>query len=131
GDLAERLGQADTDNVALLGEQAARSSVFHGLDELSRLTASDPADLVVVHFSCHGTPDGVLILADTVDGREADTGLPLTVLRERLEVVRARNIVVLLDCCFSGFAAGRRRIQGDGTAESRSLEALLHSILLE
>jgi helicase len=131
GDLAEQLGQPETDNVALIGADATRANVMRALDDLSRFTAAAPADLIVVHFSCHGTPDGVLILTDTMDGRETDTGLPHTALREKLERLRARNIIVLLDCCFSGFAAGHRRLQGDGTAEARSLEALLQSILLE
>lgn len=131
GDLAERLGQPDTDNVAIIGSEATRANVLRALDELGHLTAATPADVIVVHFSCHGTPDGVFLLADTIDGREADTGLSHTALREKLAQLRARNIIVLLDCCFSGFAAGHRRVHGDGTGESQSLEALLQSVLLE
>jgi helicase len=130
GDLAEDAGQADSDNVVLVGEEATRAGVLAALARLARESVEGDVGMVVIHFSCHGTPDGALILADTVSSQENATGLTYSALREALEAIRAPNIVVLLDCCFSGCAAGQRRFAGDGSKESLTLEALFQSMPL-
>lgn len=130
GDLAEDAGQADSDNVVLIGEQATRNNVLAALAHLARESSTGDVTIVVIHFSCHGTPAGALILADTISAEEDSTGLPYSALCEALEAIRAPNIVVLLDCCFSGIAAGQRRVAGDGARESSALEALFQSMPL-
>lgn len=63
-------------------------------------------DLLLLHLSCHGIKDddGHLHFAarDTDRDLPASTAVPAAFLRSRLERCRARTIVVLLDCCYSG-----------------------------
>lgn len=63
-------------------------------------------DLLLLHVSCHGIKDddGHLHFAacDTDRDLPASTALPAAFLRDRMERCRARTIIVLLDCCYSG-----------------------------
>ncbi|MCI3276614.1 caspase, EACC1-associated type [Streptomyces cylindrosporus] len=63
-------------------------------------------DLLLLHISCHGIKDddGHLYFAarDTDRDLPASTAVPAAFLRERMERCRARTVVVLLDCCYSG-----------------------------
>jgi replicative superfamily II helicase len=130
GDLAENSGRADVDNLLLVGDEATRDNVIRAFDQLEQACDDGDVDLVVIHFSCHGTPEGVMILADTVCGQEGATGLPHKMLGEKLESLKTKHMVVLLDCCFSGIAAGHRYFVGDGTSETKGLEALFRSMVL-
>ncbi|GHJ99043.1 hypothetical protein SY2F82_08410 [Streptomyces sp. Y2F8-2] len=63
-------------------------------------------DLLLLHLSCHGIKDddGNLYFAarDTDRDLPASTAISAGFLRDRMERCRARTIVVLLDCCYSG-----------------------------
>ncbi|MEU6609057.1 DnaJ C-terminal domain-containing protein [Streptomyces shenzhenensis] len=63
-------------------------------------------DLLLLHISCHGIKDddGSLYFAalDTDRDLPASTAIPAAFLRDRMNGCRARTIVVLLDCCYSG-----------------------------
>ncbi|MFF0724830.1 DnaJ C-terminal domain-containing protein [Streptomyces sp. NPDC004134] len=63
-------------------------------------------DLLLLHLSCHGIKDdeGHLHFAarDTDRDLPASTAMPAAFLRGQLERCRARTVVVLLDCCYSG-----------------------------
>ncbi|MFG1807968.1 DnaJ C-terminal domain-containing protein [Streptomyces sp. NPDC049040] len=63
-------------------------------------------DLLLLHISCHGIKDddGHLYFAarDTDRDLPASTAVPAAFLRDRMERCRARTVVVLLDCCYSG-----------------------------
>lgn len=63
-------------------------------------------DLLLLHVSCHGIKDddGRLYFAarDTDRDLPASTAIPAAFLRDRMERCRARTVVVLLDCCYSG-----------------------------
>jgi DNA-binding beta-propeller fold protein YncE len=68
-------------------------------------------ELVLVYLSCHGLLDarGRLFFAatDTDKGLLSATAVEATWLTERLEECRARQQILILDCCFSGaFARG-------------------------
>lgn len=72
-------------------------------------------DLLLLHLSCHGVKndDGELYFAATDTDRRllASTAVSAEFLRTRMSRCRARSIVVLLDCCYSGaFLPG---IRGD------------------
>ncbi|GAB7007053.1 hypothetical protein JCM18899A_45260 [Nocardioides sp. AN3] len=65
-----------------------------------------PADLLLLHFSCHGLKDegGELYFAarDTrVDLLDA-TGVASSFVRQAMERSRAGQIVLFLDCCYAG-----------------------------
>ncbi|MFB7076452.1 DnaJ C-terminal domain-containing protein [Streptomyces sp. NPDC056308] len=63
-------------------------------------------DTLLLHLSCHGIKDddGQLYFAasDTDKDLPASTTVPAAFLRGQMERCRARSIVVLLDCCYSG-----------------------------
>ena len=77
------------------------------------LSGRGVGDLVVVYLSCHGLLDRrnrlYFAAADTVESRLSSTGIPATWLLDQLEDCRARQQVLILDCCFSGvFAHGSK-----------------------
>ncbi|SDX59104.1 molecular chaperone DnaJ [Amycolatopsis xylanica] len=65
-------------------------------------------DLLVLHLSCHGVKndDGELFLAaaDTELDLLGSTAIPAAFLHEQMSRCRAKSIILLLDCCFSGAA---------------------------
>jgi molecular chaperone DnaJ len=80
-----------------------------------------PGDLLLVHFSCHGIKDndGQLHFAtiNTDPDYPAATAISAEFLRNQLYRSRARSIVVLLDCCYSGsFLTG---MKGDDNVDIR------------
>lgn len=88
------------------------SRVFNGLaDEIERalksfLAESEPDDLVLVYFSCHGVKDVqnryYLAAKDSQADRLAQTGLNPRAILVQLDECDAKTQVVILDCCFSG-----------------------------
>jgi WD domain, G-beta repeat/Caspase domain len=77
------------------------------------LSGRDTRELVVVYLSCHGVLDGrgrlYFAATDTKTELLSATGVESSWLVERLEECRARQQVIILDCCFSGaFARGRK-----------------------
>ncbi|WP_049575095.1 caspase, EACC1-associated type [Streptomyces sp. SBT349] len=78
-------------------------------------------DLLLLHLSCHGLKDddGRLYFAarDTEKDLPASTAVSAAFLHELMARCRARTIVVLLDCCYSGaFLPGTR---GDDSVHVR------------
>ncbi|GIF52125.1 CheY-like chemotaxis protein [Asanoa ferruginea] len=79
-------------------------------------------DLALVYLSCHGLLDARRRLwfaaADTVKTKMVATGVEASWLMDRMTDCRARQQVVVLDCCFSGaFAQGAK---GDDEAALES-----------
>lgn len=74
-------------------------------------------DLLLLHLSCHGVKNdsGELFFAarDTYRGLLGSTAVSAAFLQTQMRRCRARSIVLLLDCCYSGaFLAGTK---GDTT----------------
>lgn len=65
-----------------------------------------PADLVLLHFSCHGLKDdaGELFLAatNTVPTRLTSTAVDAALVNRLIRRSRAGRVVLLLDCCYGG-----------------------------
>jgi len=96
----------------LAGEDAHREAVLSALDWLASAASSDATALV--YFSGHGleTPDYYLMpygydLADL-----PGTAIPGAVFTERLRAIRARKLLVLLDCCHAGGQAEAKGLPG-------------------
>jgi helicase len=64
-------------------------------------------DVVVLTFSGHGTHDHRLVTYNSVVDRLGDTTLSMDDLARRFKVSKAKAIVCVLDCCFSGGAPAR------------------------
>ncbi len=85
--------------------QATHAAVFDALD--ATLGVAEADDIVLLSFAGHGTRDHRLVLHDTnVDDLPATT-IAMEMLAERFRTTRARTVVLILDCCFSGAAPGR------------------------
>jgi len=70
-------------------------------EQLERLF-KDAAEVALLHFSGHGTVnnlDGYLV---TQDAKKYDDGVPMSDVLRLANDSRASEVVILLDCCFSG-----------------------------
>lgn len=95
-DLAARL---------LVDEAATLSEVSAAI--LGQLSSATPDDVVVVTFAGHGSPDGNLVLYDTDPRNLAGTALSMATLADAFKTTKARAVLFVLDCCFSGQAPAR------------------------
>jgi hypothetical protein len=70
------------------------------------LDQRDPNDLALVYLSCHGVLSSRdqlhFATINTAKNRLGSTAIAANWLHERLEECRARQQVLILDCCFSG-----------------------------
>ncbi|MBX3490327.1 DEAD/DEAH box helicase [Parvibaculum sp.] len=89
----------------LVDADANLDAVTRVLDET--LGAAEADDVVVLSFAGHGTPDHHLVVADTRAEDIPATTISMADLAERFRQSRARAILLLLDCCFSGGAPAR------------------------
>jgi helicase len=93
------------DAALLTDDDATLASVTHVLD--STLDAAEPDDVVLIGFAGHGTTDHRLVVADTSTRDIPGTAISMESIAERFRRTRARAVVMLLDCCFSGGAPAR------------------------
>ena len=121
-----RLRSAAADAVALAGVlgdprigdfavDVARNGTSHEVSERIEDLFADgrPADLLLLHFSCHGlkSESGELHFAtrNTRPNRLGSTAVPASFVQRCMRASRSRSIVVLLDCCYGGaFSQGVR-----------------------
>lgn len=106
-----RGGGFNRENVTFLTDQkATRRNISDALERIKNAASSD--DLVTVYMSSHGTPPdkfgGVFIVAyDTeVIPREKvwHTAVTETMLKDFVENLRAKRLIMILDTCFSNGA---------------------------
>jgi hypothetical protein len=104
-------GNFKRENVILLrDEYATRDRVVRALSEMQRIAQEN--DLVFVYFSSHGTPPdkfgGVhVVTTDTeVKPRERvwETSVNEAILRDFVQNVRAKRLVLVMDACYSNGA---------------------------
>lgn len=75
---------------------------------LTELQAAAEDDLVIVSFSGHGTEEHELVPID-VDVHDLDRScVSLDEIAQLLDQIPSRNLLVILDCCFSGGFGGAR-----------------------
>ncbi|CAM3906054.1 DEAD/DEAH box helicase [Kibdelosporangium persicum] len=108
------------DCVLVQNEEATTARVTAELGRIAETSGDD--DFVVITFSGHGTPSRELATHDAVPGRFAETALPLTKLVALVRAIRARLLVVVLDCCFSGGMLARTFFEPDDGSTARSDE---------
>ncbi|QDF96898.1 DEAD/DEAH box helicase [Azoarcus sp. DD4] len=89
----------------LLDEAATYAEVTQAV--LGILAAAQPDDVIVVSFAGHGSPDGNLVVFDTDPANLVSTAVSMTDLAEAFKATKARAVLCILDCCFSGQAPAR------------------------
>lgn len=105
----------------LLGGEATRAAIA---GQFAALTEADPDDFVVIGFSGHGSETHELVTydADVLDLEH--TCIPLDELTEWFKAIPARQLVCILDCCFSG-AMGAKVLQVESTPRKMLSEVAL------
>ncbi len=77
----------------------------------------DPTDVLLLYFSCHGlkSDDGHLYfaMADTNRNILRASSVPDDLVQEQMRVSRARQQVLILDCCYGGFFTNRMLTKSD------------------
>ncbi len=89
----------------LVDEQATYTAVSEVI--LGTLEAAQEDDVLIISFAGHGSPDGSLVLFDTDSTDLPGTALPMRALADAFKNTKARTILCILDCCFSGQAPAR------------------------
>jgi len=89
----------------LLDEEATRAGI---VDHLQALQTADPDDFVVISFAGHGTPDHQLVPVNVDPFDIISSCISLDELATFLDAIPARQMLVFLDCCFSGGFGGER-----------------------
>lgn len=96
--------------------------------ELEAFETTAPEDFVVITFSGHGTDDHRLVPVDVDVDELASSCVSLDELAERLDRIPAKQLLVILDCCFSGGFGGARvfapTAQRSMTEDRTAVEAL-------
>ena len=77
------------------------------------------AESVLFFFAGHGTPTDVGGVLVTEDAENDDFGIPMSELLVMANRSRAREVFLILDCCFSGSLGNPAILQGD--VEDRAL----------
>jgi len=105
----------------LTGKHATRTAIEQGFAELRQAQAED---FVVVAFSGHGSETHELVTYDAEPSDLRGSCIPLDELTEWFKAIPARNVVCILDCCFSG-AMGAKVLQVESKPRSLLSEAAL------
>ncbi len=112
-----RLGVPEENIILLTGKDATLTGIRKYLEEWLPRNVT-PQSRVYVYYSGHGAPDpergtAYLLPWDGDPSFLKTTGYPLGKLYSSLRMLKAKEILVMLDACFSG--AGGRSVIADGT----------------
>jgi helicase len=89
----------------LVDADATVARIRQAFDET--LEAAGPDDTVIISFAGHGSHDHRLVVHDTMATDVPGTTIPMAELAERFRRTKARAVLLILDCCFSGGAPAR------------------------
>jgi hypothetical protein len=89
----------------LVDEAALHADVRQAV--LGTLSSATSEDVVLVTFAGHGSPDGRLVVFDTYPEDLSGTAISMGELAEAFKSSKARVVLCILDCCFSGQAPAR------------------------
>jgi WD40 repeat protein len=107
--LAGALAKVGYRGITSLHDGARRPPTLDNVRRALRDQALHPDDLLLVHFSCHGTRIGgepYLLMRDSKHPSDRQTALALAEVVELMEASRARRRVLLVDACAAGLALG-------------------------
>lgn len=77
---------------------------------------------ILFYFSGHGTPTQMGGFLVTQDGQDGDYGLPMNELLQLANSSKAREVLLILDCCYSGSLGNPPNLQrGEGIENQAQL----------
>jgi hypothetical protein len=82
------------------------------IDNIDALLAPG-ADVALLYFAGHGDEAQHDVVLCTQDGKEGDLGVSLSSILAKVQASLVREIIIILDCCFSGGAGGVPQLGGD------------------
>ncbi|HET7331835.1 DEAD/DEAH box helicase [Dyella sp.] len=91
--------------MLLLDDAATHARIRQSV--LGALDSATPDDIVLISFAGHGSPDGRLIAFDTEVADLSGTGVAMGDLADAFKASKAKAVLCILDCCFSGQAPAR------------------------
>lgn len=100
---SDNLGGSST--TLLVDRNATREALVAALIGLK--TRSTAGDVVVISFSGHGSTTHELVTHDADPDNLPSTSLPLDEFTDLVSAIPARQLVVILDCCFAGGAGAK------------------------
>ena len=105
--------------ILLVDEMATLDAIRVALDDVLGQATED--DVVVLSFAGHGTPGHQIVAYDTDRDSAGDTTLPMEDLAARFQASKARAVLCIIDCCFSG-AAPARVLEGMPVSRSKPVD---------
>jgi hypothetical protein len=97
-----------------------RRTILSAIDELLQ----PGADVALFYFAGHGESVSNDVVLVTQDGRGNDWGIPFSQLMASIQTSTVREVIVILDCCFSGSAGALTQL-GTEVAALRGGVAIL------
>jgi len=95
----------EIDSKVILDAVATKENVLNVIEEC-RSNANDD-DSVIFYFSGHGSHDHRLAVHDTFLESLEDSAISMQVIADLFKSSKAKNIICILDCCFSGGAPAK------------------------
>jgi len=97
-------------------ERITRGNLRHTWEQLFDNFSDD----ILFYFSGHGTPTQIGGYLVTQDSDEHDPGLPMNELLQLANQSQAREVLLILDCCFSGSLGNPKNLQGQSGIENQA-----------
>ena len=95
----------DIDTELIVDEAATISKMRQAL--LETLDNATESDRVILMFAGHGTRNHRLVAHDTLKSTLEESSIAMSELADAFKRSRAKSIVCILDCCFSGATPAR------------------------
>ncbi|HVZ47717.1 MAG TPA: caspase family protein [Gemmatimonadaceae bacterium] len=101
-------------------EKVTRRAFTSALNELF----GGGADVALLYFAGHGEKSAGDVVLRTYEGDAVDPGIPLSTILGKVQESKATEVIIVLDCCYSGGAGGVPAL-GGGVALIREGVTLL------
>jgi hypothetical protein len=105
------------------GFRIDRRSLLGALDKL----LEPGADVALFYFAGHGAQVDSDVVLVTPDGIEGDAGVPLATVLGKVQVSKVPEVLIILDCCYSGADTGVFQQGGNATVLRHGLSMLTAS----
>jgi hypothetical protein len=90
-------------------DRIERRTLLSAIDNL----LAPGADVALLYFAGHGDSAKNDVVLVTQDGVAGDAGVALSVILGKVQDSGVREVIVILDCCFSGGAGGVPQLSGN------------------